>query len=146
MSGVNKVILLGRLGKDVELKYAPSGEAYANLSIATSDIWFDKDGNRQEATEWHNVTAWKKNAENCAKYLKKGDSLFVEGKIKTRSWEDKNTKEKKYATYIEMREMSFVDNGNRGGQQQSQPQQQQQQQRPAQQKPVTAANLDEIPF
>jgi len=143
MSGVNKVILLGRIGKDIELKYTPSGEAYATFSLATSDIWFDKDGQRNEATEWHNITAWKKNAENCAKYLKKGDSLFVEGKIKTRSWEDKNTKEKKYATYIEMREMSFVDNGNRGQAQQDQPQQQAQ--APAQ-KPVTAANLDEIPF
>lgn len=145
MSGVNKVILLGRIGKDIELKYAPSGEAYTNLSIATSDIWFDKDGKRNEATEWHNVTAWKKNAENCAKYLKKGDSLFVEGKIKTRSWEDKNTKEKRYATYIEMREMSFVDNGNRGGQQ-PQDQQPQDQQPQTQHKPVTTANLDQIPF
>ena len=88
MSGVNKVILLGRLGKDPEVKYLESGVAVANFSIATSEVYKDRNTEeRKESTEWHNVVLWRGLAEVAEKYLKKGDQIYVEGKLKTRSWE-----------------------------------------------------------
>ena len=89
MSGVNKVILVGNLGSDPELRYTPSGVAVANFSIATSDRWTDKEGKPQERTEWHRIVAWRKLAEIAGEYLKKGKQVYVEGKLQTRSWEDK---------------------------------------------------------
>ena len=96
---MNKAIILGRLGQDPELKFTPSGAAVCNFSLATSEKWKDKDGQQQERTEWHRVTVWKKQAELCNQYLKKGSQCLIEGKIQTRSWDDKDGK-KCYTTEI----------------------------------------------
>jgi single-strand DNA-binding protein len=90
MAGVNKAIVLGRLGRDPELRYTPSGTAVANFSMATSDNWTDKDGVRQERTEWHRIVAWDRRAEICGEYLKKGGQVYIEGKLQTRQWEDRD--------------------------------------------------------
>lgn len=89
MSGVNKVILLGNLGKDPEVRYLDNGVAVANFSLATSENYKNKQGERVSQTEWHNVVFWRGLAEVAEKYLKKGDSIYLEGKIRTRKWEDK---------------------------------------------------------
>lgn len=88
MPGVNKVILVGNLGKDPELKYAKSGDAVCSFSLATSDTWKDNDGNQQERVEWHNIVCFKSLAEICGKYLNKGQTVYVEGSIKSKSWQD----------------------------------------------------------
>ena len=85
--GVNKVILIGNLGKDPELKYTPSGQAVVNFSLATTEVGTSKDGNKQEYTEWHRIVAWGKLAETCGEYLSKGKSVYIEGSLRTRSWE-----------------------------------------------------------
>lgn len=111
MSGVNKVIILGRLGQDPELKYTPSGAAVCNFSVATSETWTDKNsGQKQERTEWHRVVVWGKLAELCNQYLAKGRQAFVEGKLQTRSWDDKNG-EKRYTTEINATTVQFVGSG-----------------------------------
>lgn len=88
--GVNKVILIGHLGADPELRYTPSGAAVANLRLATNEVWKDNEGNTQERTEWHRVVLWRKLAEIAGQYLKKGMQVYVEGRLQTRSWEDKD--------------------------------------------------------
>ena len=97
---LNKVILIGNLGKDPELSYTASGVAVAKFSMATGERWKDQDGNVQERTEWHNIVAWRKLAEICGQYLKKGSKAYIEGRLQTRSWDDKNTGVKRYATDI----------------------------------------------
>jgi single-strand DNA-binding protein len=97
---VNKVILVGHLGKDPEVKYTPSGTAVASFSIATSERFKDKDGNWQDRTEWHNIVLWQRLAEIAGEYLKKGRQVYIEGRLQTRSWDDKNTGEKKYRTEV----------------------------------------------
>jgi single-strand DNA-binding protein len=97
---LNKVILIGNLGKDPEVSYTPSGIAVAKFSMATSEKWKDAEGNFVEKTEWHNIVAWRKLAEICGQYLKKGSKAYIEGKLQTRSWDDKNTGVKKYMTEI----------------------------------------------
>lgn len=87
---VNKVILIGRLGSDPELRYTPNGDAVANFRIATNRVWKDQKGNQQEKTDWHRIVAWRKLAEICGEYLKKGSHVYIEGRLETRSWEDKN--------------------------------------------------------
>lgn len=87
MASLNKVLLIGNLGRDPETRHMPSGGAVCNFSIATTDRWTDKDGQGQEKTEWHNITAYNKLAEICGQYLKKGSSIYVEGKLQTRQWE-----------------------------------------------------------
>src|SRR6187455_540602 len=87
MSSVNKVILIGNLGADPELKYTPSNQAVCNLRLATTDKWTTKDGEKKEKTEWHRVAVWGKQAENCHKYLAKGRPIYVEGQLQTRSYE-----------------------------------------------------------
>lgn len=99
MSGINKVILIGHLGKDPEVRTFENGTKKANFSLATTEYYKDKDGNRQEQTEWHNIVCWRNLAEIAEKYLTKGKLIYVEGKIKTRSWEDNGAK--KYITEIE---------------------------------------------
>ena len=89
MASVNKVILIGNLGKDPEVRYTQGGQAVCNFSIATSEKWNDKDGATQERTEWHNVTVWGKSAEHCGQYLAKGRSVYVEGRIQSREYQDK---------------------------------------------------------
>jgi len=87
---VNKVILIGRLGKDPELKYTPSGVAYAKFSIATDEVFKDRAGEQQKRTEWHNIVAWNKLAEICGEYLTKGKQVYIEGSIQSRQWEDQS--------------------------------------------------------
>ena len=108
MSGsVNKVILIGNLGSDPELKYMPSGDPVANFSIATTESFRDKDGNQQKRTEWHRIVAFRKLAEICGEYLKKGKQVYIEGRIQTRSWEDNNGI-KRYSTEIIANQMQML--------------------------------------
>ncbi|MCP4914452.1 MAG: single-stranded DNA-binding protein [Oligoflexia bacterium] len=107
MSGINKVILIGRLGGDPELKYTPGGTAVANFSLATSETWTDKQGQKQEKTEWHRVVVWGKLAELCNQYLAKGRQAYLEGSLQTRSWEDNDGK-KKYTTEIVAKTIQFL--------------------------------------
>lgn len=112
MASVNKVILIGNLGRDPEMRYMPSGDAIANLRIATTDTWKDKEGNKQEATEWHSVVFFGKQAEICGQYLKKGSSVYVEGSLRTRKWQDKDGNDR-YTTEIRGDRMQML--GSRGG-------------------------------
>jgi single-strand DNA-binding protein len=113
MGSVNKVILIGNLGADPELKYTPSSRALCNLRIATTDVFKDKSGQRQERTEWHRVTVWGDTAENCHKYLAKGRSVYVEGRLQTRSY-DKDG-QKHYATDVVADRVVFLGGGAGGG-------------------------------
>jgi single-strand DNA-binding protein len=97
---VNKVTLLGNLGKDPEVKYTPSGTPVAKLALATNERFKDKEGQWQDRTEWHNVVLWQRLAEIAGEYLKKGSKVYIEGKLQTRSWEDKQTNQKRYMTEI----------------------------------------------
>lgn len=108
---INKVIIVGRLGKDPEVRYTQSNETVANFSVACSEKWTDKSGQKQERTEWIKVVAWKKLAEICGKYLKKGFLVYVEGKLQTRQWQDKDGSTK-YTTEVQAYEVKFLD-GNR---------------------------------
>ena len=99
MAGVNKVILVGNLGKDPEVRHLENGTAVANFPIATSESYKDKEGNRIDQTEWHNVVVWRKLAEIAESYLKKGSQVYLEGKLRTRSWEDQQGN-KKYTTEV----------------------------------------------
>jgi single-strand DNA-binding protein len=104
---VNKVILLGRLGQDPELKYTPGGAAVCNFSLATTESWTDKQGQKQEKTEWHRIVVWGKLAELCNQYLSKGRQAFVEGRLQTRSWDDKDGA-KRYTTEIMANTVQFI--------------------------------------
>jgi len=105
---LNKVMLIGRLGQDPELKYTQSGVAVVNFSVATGMKWKDQEGNWQEKTEWHNITAWRGLAETCANYLKKGSRVYLEGRLETDSWEDEN-KKKHYRTKVLIDDMIMLD-------------------------------------
>ena len=97
---VNKVILVGNLGRDPELRTTPSGQAVATLRLATTRKWKDRDGNRQEQTEWHDVVCWGRQAEIAGQYLTKGRQIYVEGRLQTRSWEDRTHGDKRYRTEV----------------------------------------------
>jgi single-strand DNA-binding protein len=112
MASVNKVILIGNLGADPELRYTPSGSAVANFNIATTEKWKDKDGQSQERTEWHRIILWNRQAEIAKEYLRKGNSVYIEGRIQNRSYEDKDGI-KRYVTEIIGQRMQFL--GGRGG-------------------------------
>lgn len=133
MAGVNKVIILGRLGNDPEMRTTPSGVPVAHISVATSEEWTDKNtGEKKSATEWHSVVAWHKLAEIMGKYLKKGSQVYIEGKIKTRKWQDQNGQDR-YTTEILADTMQMCggaqSNGNNWAQEQTgKPPQQQKQQ------------------
>jgi single-strand DNA-binding protein len=112
---VNKVILIGNLGKDPELKMLSGDNAVCNLRIATSRTWYDKKKEEKvEETEWHDITVWGKQAEACGKFLVKGRSIYVEGRIHTESWEDKDTKDKRYRTKIVAEQVTFLGGGKDG--------------------------------
>ena len=113
MSGVNKVILVGRLGKDPEVRHLESGAVVANFPIATSEVYKDKNGNRQEQTEWHNIVLWRGLAEIAEKYLSKGNQIYIEGKLRTRSWQDKEGITK-YTTEIIGDNMTMLGGKNEG--------------------------------
>jgi len=104
---VNKVILIGRLGKDPETRYMTSGEAVTNCTLATSENWKDKSGEKQEKTEWHNLVFYRRLAEIAGEYLKKGSQIYVEGKLQTRKWQDKEGKDR-YTTEIVVNEMTML--------------------------------------
>ena len=99
MGSVNKVILVGNLGRDAELRYTPGGAAVATINMATTEVWNDKAGQRQEKTEWHRVVLWGKSAESLTEYLTKGKQIYVEGRLQTRQWDDKDGN-KRYTTEI----------------------------------------------
>mgnify|MGYP000001588716 CR=1 FL=1 len=111
--GINKVILVGNIGKDPETRYMPNGKAVTNFSVATSEGWTDKQtGDKQERTEWHNVVLFEKLAEIAAEYLHKGSQVYIEGSLRTRKWQDKEGKDR-YTTEIVGRDMQML--GGRGG-------------------------------
>lgn len=115
MGSVNKVILVGNLGADPELKYTPSNNrAVCNLSVATNEVWKDKSGQKQERTEWHRVNVWGEQAEHCQKFLSKGRSVYIEGRLQTRSWDDKEGK-KRYSTEIVAEKVVFLGGQGPGG-------------------------------
>ncbi|TYG35314.1 single-stranded DNA-binding protein [Lonepinella koalarum] len=131
MSGVNKVIIVGRLGNDPEVRTMPNGEAVANISVATSESWTDKNtGERREQTEWHRIVFYRRQAEVVGEYLRKGSQVYVEGRLRTRKWQDQNGQDR-YTTEIQGDVMQMLDsrnanqngynqdNGNFAGQQQS---------------------------
>ena len=111
MSGVNKVFLIGNLGANPELRYTQGQQAVANLRLATTEKWTDKSGQKQEATEWHRVVVWGKQAEICGQYLTKGRQVFIEGSIRTRQWQDQQG-QKRYTTEIVARNVQML--GGRG--------------------------------
>ena len=111
---VNKVILVGRLGKDPETRYMTSGEAVTNATLATSENWKDKSGEKQEKTEWHNLVFYRRLAEVAGEYLKKGAQIYIEGKIQTRKWQDKESGKDRYTTEIIVNEMQML-GGKSGG-------------------------------
>ena len=112
---VNKVILIGNLGKDPEVKYTPQGTAVARLTVATNERFKDKAGEWQDRTEWHNVVLWQRLAEIAGEYLKKGGKIFVEGRLQTRSWDDKQTGQKKYMTEIVASDLILLGGRGEGG-------------------------------
>lgn len=122
MAGVNKVILLGNLGQDPEVRHLESGSAVAKLRLATTESYRDKDGNRQEMTEWHDLELWEGLAKIAEKYLKKGDSIYVEGRIKTDKWTDKDGNNRQ-AVKIRVSNLTMLSkaSGGQGGQMQGQP-------------------------
>ncbi|WP_225072760.1 single-stranded DNA-binding protein [Desulfuromonas sp. CSMB_57] len=141
---VNKVILVGNLGKDPELRYTASGTAVANFSLATTERYKDREGQTQEKTEWHNIVAWRQLAEICGKYLQKGKQVYIEGRIQTRSYDDKDGN-KRYITEIvadQMQMLGRVGDENSGG---GAPRREPRQERP-QQSRVQETTYEEPPF
>ena len=114
MASVNKVILIGNLGKDPELRYTPGGAAVTNFSIATNERWKDKSGQSQERTEWHNIVLWGRLAEIANDYLKKGSPVYIEGRLQTRSWEDRDGN-KRYTTEVVGNQMQMLGRAEGGG-------------------------------
>ena len=112
---INKVILVGRLGKDPEIRSTPGGTSVAKFSLATDEKFTDRAGEKQERTEWHNIVAWGKLGEICGQYLKKGKLVYIEGSIRTDSWDDKESGQKKYRTEIVARDMKMLDRRDDGG-------------------------------
>ena len=108
---VNKVILIGNLGKDPELKHTSGGTAVAKFTLATNDRFKDKDGNWQDRTEWHIVTCWARLAEIASEYLKKGRTVYIEGSLRTDSWDDKQTGTKRYQTYVNASDLVLLGGG-----------------------------------
>ncbi|ABA87902.1 single-strand-binding protein [Syntrophotalea carbinolica DSM 2380] len=147
---VNKVILVGNLGKDPELRYTASGTAVANFSLATTERYKDRDGNSQEKTEWHNIVAWRQLAEICGKYLSKGRQVYIEGKIQTRSYEDRDGN-RRYITEIVADQMQMLgrpgdDNSGGGGGYQRREPHPERQERPASNNQPQQNQYEEPPF
>lgn len=115
--GVNKVILVGNLGNDPEVKYMPNGDAVANLSIATSESWKDQQGQIQERTEWHRLVAYRRTAEIIGEYLRQGSQIYIEGRLQTRKWQDQNGNDR-YTTEVVITEMQMLGGRNNNGNQQ----------------------------
>jgi single-strand DNA-binding protein len=114
MASVNKVIVLGNLGSDPEVRYTPSGKAVANFSLATSEKYTNKDGEKEEKTEWHRIVAWGRLGEICGEYLSKGSQIYIEGRLQTRTWEDRDGN-KRYTTEIVAHTMQMLGGARKGG-------------------------------
>ena len=114
MASVNKVILVGNLGRDPEVRFTPSGRAVANFTLATTDSWTDQESGRQERTEWHRIVVWGKQAESCGQYLSKGRQVYVEGSIRSRSYEDKEGNKRSVVEIVAQR-IQFLGGGGGGG-------------------------------
>lgn len=110
MASVNKVILIGNLGRDPEIRFTPGGQAVANFTLATTDTWNDKAGQKQERTEWHRIVVWGKLAELCGEYLKKGRQTYIEGRLQTREWQDKEG-QKRTTTEVVASQVVFLGGG-----------------------------------
>ena len=113
MGSVNKVILVGNLGRDAELRFTPGGAAVATLNMATTEVWNDKQGQKQEKTEWHRIVLWGKQAESLQEYLVKGKQIYVEGRLQTRQWDDKDGN-KRYTTEIKADRVTLLGGGGGG--------------------------------
>ena len=113
MGSVNKVILVGNLGRDAELRFTPGGAAVSTINMATTEVWNDKGGQRQEKTEWHRVVLWGKQAESLSEYLTKGKQIYVEGRLQTRQWDDKDGN-KRYTTEVRADKIVLLGGGGRG--------------------------------
>ena len=113
MGSVNKVILVGNLGRDAELRYTPGGAAVSTLNLATTEVWNDKQGQKQEKTEWHRIVLWGKQAESLQEYLVKGKQIYVEGRLQTRQWDDKEGN-KRYTTEIKADRVTLLGGGGGG--------------------------------
>lgn len=114
MSSVNRAIIVGHLGADPEIRYTQGGQAVCSMRVATSESWNDKDGNRQERTEWHQITVWGKSAEHCAQYLTKGRQVYVEGRLQSREYDDKEGVKRK-VWEIQADRVNFLGGGGEGG-------------------------------
>ena len=146
MGSVNKAILVGNLGRDAELRYTPGGAAVATLSLATTEIWNDKSGQRQEKTEWHRIVVWGKQAETLQEYLLKGRQIFVEGRLQTRKWDDRDGNTK-YTTEVRADRVVLLGRRDDGGGGGPRPERQEQQQAPAMSgAPAPELTEDDIPF
>lgn len=119
--GVNKVILVGYLGADPDMRYTPSGQGVCELRVATSESWNDKNGQRQERTEWHRIVVWGKRAEICSKYLAKGRQVYVEGRLKTDKWQDKQSGQDRFRVKVVADTVRFLGGGGAGGARPSRP-------------------------
>lgn len=115
MASLNRVVIMGNLGQDPELRYTQGQVPVCTLRVATTETWTGSDGQRQEQTEWHQIVVWNKQAENCAKYLAKGRSVLVEGRLRTRSWEDQKSGQKRYTTEIVAQSVQFIGGAQREG-------------------------------
>ncbi len=135
---VNKVILIGRLGADPEIRYTPSGAEVATFNIATSENWTNKSGEKEERTEWHRIVAWRNLAKICGEYLNKGRLVYIEGRLRTRSWEDKSGN-KRTTTEIEATEMKMLGGGGEQNRKTTK-------EPGADYVPPTAGNEEDIPF
>lgn len=135
---LNKVMLIGRLGADPEIKYTQSGSPVANLRIATDESYTDRNGQRQEKTEWHTVIAFQRTAEICQQYLHKGSLVYIEGKLQTRKWQDKNGQDR-YSTEIQCQRLQMLERRQEGAPAQASP-------RPGWDVPPVPADDDSVPF
>ena len=147
MGSVNKVILVGNLGRDAELRYTPGGAAVASLNLATTDVWNDKSGQRQEKTEWHRIVVWGKTAETLSEYLLKGKQIYVEGRLQTRQWDDRDGN-KRYTTEVRSDRVVLLSGRGEGGGAQTTRQRgdEQDQRAPASAAESTERTEDHIPF
>lgn len=147
---VNKVILLGNLGADPDVRTTPQGQLVATISVATSESFKDASGSRRERTEWHRVVLWGKLAELAQRYLAKGRKVFVEGRIQTRSWDDQQTGQKRYSVEIVASQMTFVDRDTERDEGEPRPQRQRAPQAPPQMPPASRGEPeyfdDDVPF
>lgn len=145
MASLNKVLLIGNLGRDPELRYMANGEAVANFSIATTESWKDNQtGQKQEKTEWHNIVMYRKLAEIAGQYLKKGSSVYLEGRLQTRKWQDKQTNADRYTTEVIADEMKML--GSKGGESHAEAPEPQRQSAVGKPAPAAAFDDDAIPF